>query len=78
MFDLRSIEMMRLENRKICDGDEQGLSGLKVVQFKPSLMDRVLLTIGEAMIVVGLKLKERPHMKLNSEQAQSPNYLIML
>jgi hypothetical protein len=41
-------------------------------------MNRFLPSLGEAMIAIGLKLKERPHTKLNTEQANSPNFLIML
>jgi hypothetical protein len=78
MFEQRIVELMKMENRVTCDGLEEGLRSQKPTQFKPSLMDRILTMVGEAMISIGLKLKDRPHAKLNTEQAQSPNYMIML
>ncbi len=78
MFEQRFVEMMKLENRNVHIKDEQDFSALKPVHFKPSLMDRILPTLGEAMINIGLKLKDRPRTKLNAEQTQSPNYMIML
>jgi hypothetical protein len=51
---------------------------MKPVQIKPSLMDRILRSLGEALIWVGLKLKDRPHSKLTTEQSHAPNFLIML
>jgi hypothetical protein len=78
MFEQRIVELMKLDNRNACDEFDQVQSNMRPVHFKPSLMDRVLPTLGEAMISVGLKLKNRPHMKLNTEQANSPNYMIML
>jgi hypothetical protein len=78
MFEQRFVELMKLENRNVHTRDEQDFSALKPVHFKPSLMDRVLPTLGEVMINIGLKLKDRPHARLNAEQAQSSNYMIML
>ncbi len=78
MFDQRFAELMKMENRKPADGLEEAYHLGKPVHFKPSLMDRVLPKVCEAMINLGLKLKDRPHLKVQSEQAQSPNYLIML
>ena len=78
MFEQRFVEFMKMENRSASEKDEQGYAAMKPVHFKPSLMDRVLPTLGEAMINIGIKLKDRPHAKLNAEQAQSPNYMIML
>lgn len=78
MFEQIFVERMKIENRIASDDDVLGLANLKPVQIKLSLMDRVLPTLGEVMISIGLKLKDRPHAKLNSEQAQSPNYMIML
>jgi hypothetical protein len=78
MFEQRIVELMKMENRNAGDRDEQVQVGMRPVHFKPSFMDRVLPTLGEAMISIGLKLKDRSHAKLNTEQAQSPNYIIML
>jgi hypothetical protein len=78
MFEQRIVELMKTENRKTCDEFEQVHSNMRPVHFKPSLMDRVLPILGEAMIIIGFKLKNRSHMKLNTEQAHSPNFMIML
>ncbi len=78
MFEQRIAELMKMENRGPGEGLEEGIPSGKPVQFKPSLMDRILPTVGEAMISLGLKLKDRPHLKMQNEQAQSPNYMIML
>jgi hypothetical protein len=78
MFEMRISELMKMENRPAGDGLEDGHGLIKPVHFKPSLMDRFLPSLGEAMITLGYKLKERPQNKLNTEQANSPNFLIML
>jgi len=51
---------------------------MRPAQLRPSLVDRVLPALGDAMISVGLKLKHRPHASLINEQAPAPNFLIML
>jgi hypothetical protein len=78
MFEQRIVELMKMENRNSRVEDDSGQSDIRPVHFRPSLMDRVLRTLGEAMISIGLKLTDRPHAKLNTERAQSPNYMIML
>ncbi len=78
MFEMRIVELMKMENRNAGDGLEDGHTLMRPVHFKPSLMDRLLPSLGEALISVGLKLKDRPRAKLNTEQANSPNFLIML
>jgi hypothetical protein len=78
MFDHIGVELMKSENRSHCVESELGQSSMKPIHFKPSLIDRILAVLGEAMINIGLKLKERPHTKLNAEQVHTPNYMIML
>jgi hypothetical protein len=78
MFEMRIVELMKMENRNTSEGLEDGHAMMRPVHFRPSLMDRFLPSLGEAMISVGLKLKDRPRAKLNTEQASSPNFLIML
>jgi hypothetical protein len=51
---------------------------MKPVQFKLPLFDRVLLTLGDLMIRIGIKLKQRSHAPMISEQAHSPTFMIML
>jgi hypothetical protein len=78
MFDHIVVELMKVENRSHCVESELGQYSMKPIHFKPSLFDRLLAVLGEAMINIGLKLKDRPSAKLNTEQAHSPNFLIML
>lgn len=78
MYDHIVVELMKAENRSHYVESELGQYSMKTIHFKPSLLDRGLATLGETMINIGLKLKDRAHAKLNTEQVQSPNYLIML
>ena len=78
MFEMRIAELMRMENRNSRDGIDETHGSMRPIHFKPSIMDRFLPKLGEAMITIGLKLKEHPRAKLNTEQANSPNFLIML
>jgi hypothetical protein len=78
MFEHMITEKIKI-NLKNSYRDDDGIDPfMKPVQFRPSFIDRTLLSLGEAMISVGLKLKERPSASLTTEQAQSPNFLIML
>ena len=78
MFDPIVVELMKAENRSHYVESELGQYSMKPIHFNPSLLDRGLAVLGETMINIGLKLKERPNAKLNTEQVHSPNYLIML
>jgi hypothetical protein len=51
---------------------------MRPIQVRPSIIDRVLLVLGDTMISVGLKLKYRPHASLTPEGAHAPNFIIML
>ena len=42
MFEMRIVELMKMENRSSVDRFEQSKSLMRPVQFKPSLMDRFL------------------------------------
>ena len=44
----------------------------------PPIFQRVLPSLGEAMIRVGTRLKEHSYHKLTSEEASAPTFLIML
>lgn len=78
MFEHMIIEKIKI-NLKNTYRDNDGIDPfMKPVQFRPSFIDRTLLSLGEAMISVGQKLKERPSASLTTEQAQTPNFLIML
>ncbi len=78
MFEHMIAEKMKM-NASTTNRDDDCIDPyMRPVQFRPSFIDRVLPALGDAMINVGLKLKYRPHASLNTEQASSPNYLIML
>ncbi len=78
MFEMMIVELIIAENKKYNFDSDVGQSQMKPVQFRPSLVDRLLAVVGEAMISVGLKLKDRPHHRLASDQGPSSNFLIML
>jgi hypothetical protein len=78
MFEHMIAEKMKMSTKTTCRDNDCIDPNMRPVQFRPSLLDRVLLTVGDLMINVGLKLKFRPHASLNTEQASVPNYLIML
>jgi hypothetical protein len=78
MFDPIVVELMKAENRSHYVESELGEYSMKPIHINPTLLDRGLALLGETMINIGHKLKDRAHAKLNTEQAQSPNYLIML
>jgi hypothetical protein len=78
MFEHMIAEDMKMSTKNTHREDECIDAFMKPVQFRPSLIDRVLLALGDAMIRFGLKLKYRPHTSLTTEQAHAPNFLIML
>ncbi len=78
MFEQVIAEKMKTSTKTTNRDDDCIDPSMKTVQFKPSFLDRLLPTLGDAMIRAGLKLKYRPHATLNTEQASAPNYLIML
>jgi hypothetical protein len=78
MFEHMIAENIKMNSRTTNREDDRIDHNMRPVQFRPSLLDRVLLSVGDLMINVGLKLKSRPHASLNTEQASVPNYLIML
>ncbi len=78
MFDQVIVELMKTDQRPNNHDDDCVDGYAKPVQFKPSLADRGLTAIGDAMINLGLKLKNRPNAALTAERAQAPNFLIML
>jgi hypothetical protein len=78
MFEQLIAENMKINAKNTYREDGYIDAFVKPVQFRPSLIDRVLLTLGDVMISVGLKLKQRPQASLTTEQAHAPNFLIML
>jgi hypothetical protein len=78
MFEQLIAEDMKLNTRNTYREDDCIDAYMKPIQFRPSLIDRVLTTLGDALIRFGLKLKYRPSASLTSKQAHAPNFLIML
>jgi hypothetical protein len=78
MFEHMIAVEMKMNTKHTYRDDEGINTFMKPIQLRPTLIDRVLPALGDAMISVGLKLKYRPHPSLATEQAQAPNYLIML
>ena len=78
MSDYWIDERLKKELLEYCNEVEYDQIILKPVQIKLSRLDRGLSFLGQVMINVGLKLKDRPLPRLNSEQADTPDYLIML
>ena len=44
----------------------------------PPLMDRASISLGDLLIRIGTRLKERPYTRLTTEEASVPAFLIML
>jgi len=78
MFEMMIAEKMISEHKNVGDSCELSFYNLKPVAIKPSLFDRVLPVVGQALINTGLKLKYRHQVRLSMEEAHSPNFLIML
>ncbi len=78
MFEKMMVALILADYKKTQFDPQEDQSLSKPVRVRPSLMDRVLPAVGNTMIRVGLKLKDRPHTRLANEQAHSPNFLIML
>jgi hypothetical protein len=78
MFEQRIAEDIKMRTRNTYRDDDGIGAYMKPVQVRSSLIDRILTVLGDVMISVGLKLKYRPHASLTTDQAQAPNYFIML
>jgi len=44
----------------------------------PPFIDRASTSMGDLLIRIGTRLKDRTHTKMTTEDASSPSYLIML
>ncbi len=78
MFEKMMVALIMADNKKTQSESQEDQFLSKPVRVRPSLVDRVLPAVGDVMIRVGSKLKDRPHTRLSNEQAHSPNFLIML
>lgn len=45
---------------------------------RPSITDRVMAKLGEALVRLGTRLKEQSYHKLSAEEASAPTFMIML
>lgn len=78
MFEMMIAKKINTEDGCIGVEHEEDQAFTHAVQFRPSFMDRLLPVLGQAMINIGLKLKDRPRTRLTTEEVQTPNFLIML
>jgi hypothetical protein len=78
MFDQMMVERIKMDQGTISRDGDGIRPGMKPVQFKTSPLDRIFFVLGEAMINLGHKLKDRSNASLKAEKAQAPNFLIML
>lgn len=78
MFEHMIAESIKMNCRTTNRDDDRVDPSMRPVQFRPSLLDRILPFLGDALISVGIKLKYRSLASLSTEQASVPNYLIML
>jgi hypothetical protein len=78
MFEMMIAEKLVMEiksSRTIVDS-EQSLG--KPMQIKAALTDRFLSSLGQLMVNLGCRLIDRSCATKAAEQAQAPNFLIML
>ena len=78
MFEHMIAEVIKMNQKKDFPAGEWSMTSLRPVQIRPSLLNRVLPTLGDVMIRIGLMLKDRPQASLTTDQAHAPNFLIML
>ncbi|MGE5122878.1 MAG: hypothetical protein ACM3H7_00050 [Acidobacteriaceae bacterium] len=78
MFDQVIIEMIKMKQRNVQRGYDWTQAFVKPEPVRLSLIDRVLPVIGDSLIRVGNKMKQRSHSRLTADHAQTPNFLIML
>jgi len=72
------VEFVKMDHKHRLRGYDWTQEFGRSPQVKMSLMDRVLTFTGETLIRVGNKLKHRSQDRLPAEQAQAPNFMIML
>ncbi len=76
-FDML-VELIKLDDKRRNRGYDWTQEFVKPVPVKLSLMDRILPALGERLISLGSKLKQRSHARMTAENAHSPNFMIML
>ncbi len=78
MFDNLMVELILADIKKTQAYSQEDQFFSKPFRARASLVDRVLPAVGDVMIRVGSKLKDRSHTPPAGEQVHSPNFLIML
>lgn len=76
-FDM-FVEFMKMDHKHNHRGYDWTQEFARPRPIKISLMDRILPAVGEALISLGIKLKQRSHARLTAEHAQTPTFMIML
>ncbi len=78
MFEMMNAELAKSEMKNSWVDSDLEQPNRKTVQIKPSMVDRALGRLGQVLITTGLKLKYRQYARISSEEAHSPNFMIML
>ena len=78
MFDLEIFEAINIHQETLCREACLNQALRQAGLTNPPLMDRALPRLGDTLINIGLKLKERSHARMTTEQAPVPSFLIML
>ena len=78
MFDPESFETIRIHQENLRRQAYLSQVLWQAGLSNPSLVDRVLPMLGDTLIHIGLKIKERASIRLATEQASVPTFLIML
>ncbi len=78
MFDLENVETIRIHQENLRHQAYLSQALWQAGLSSPALVDRALPMLGDTLIQVGLKLKKRASIRLATEQASVPTFLIML
>ncbi|HSB66850.1 MAG TPA: hypothetical protein VLD65_09735 [Anaerolineales bacterium] len=71
-------EMAKMKQENLLNRCDWMPEHVKSAPIQLSMIDRITDSAGEVLISCGKKLKQHSHARLNAEQAQAPNIMIML
>lgn len=72
------VEFMRLDHKKHLRGYDWTQEFIKPATERRPVTERLLTAVGDSLIRLGIKLKQRSRARLPAETTQSPNFIIML
>ncbi len=78
MFEMMIAEKLIMESRSASHVTDPESTFRHLVHRKLSLTDRILSSLGQVMVKIGRNLMERSCVVRSNEEAQAPNFLIML